>query len=106
MAQLAPGTPVFFRLKSPRNAIAGYGFYSHFVLLGLQQAWHLFGGGNGDANLESFLTRIGGYRGMDLLSTPSARLDPLGQGAGLGHEHRAGQDRAGTGPGEFVSLSD
>ena len=78
MAKLAPGTPVFFRLKSPRNAIAGYGFYSHFVLLGLRQAWNLFGAGNGGANLESFLSRFGGYRGMDLLSTPSARRDPWG----------------------------
>ena len=78
MANLAPGTPVFFRLKSPRNAIAGYGFFSHFVLLGLQQAWDLFGTGNGDADLVSFLMRIGGYRGMDLLSNPNARKEPLG----------------------------
>lgn len=78
MANLAPGTPVFFRLKSPRNVLAGYGFYSHFILLGLQQAWSLFGPANGDENLESFYSRIGRYRGVDLLGDPGARRDPLG----------------------------
>jgi putative restriction endonuclease len=78
MANLAPGTPIFFRLKSPRNAIAGYGFYSHFILLGLHQAWSLFGSGNGDPDLASFLTRIGRYRKLDLLGDPNAPRDPLG----------------------------
>jgi len=35
MARMRPGLPVFFRLKSPNNAIAGYGFFPHFMLLGL-----------------------------------------------------------------------
>jgi putative restriction endonuclease len=78
MAQLAPGTPLFFRLKKPRYCIAGYGFYSHFLLLGLHQAWELFGPGNGDGDLHSFFTRIGKYRGLDLLGDSRARRNPLG----------------------------
>ncbi len=78
MANLTPGTPLFFRLKRPRYAIAGYGFYSHFVLLGLPQAWDLFGSGNGDSSLESFYMRIGNYRGLNLLGDLDVPRDPLG----------------------------
>ena len=78
MAHLGPGTPLFFRLKKPRYAIAGYGFYSHFALLGLRQAWDFFGEANGDPNLASFLTRIGNYRKLDLVGDHSAPRAPIG----------------------------
>lgn len=78
MARLAPGTPLFFRLKSPRKVIAGYGFHSHFALLSLDQAWALFEQGNGDPSMEAFFGRIGGYRGVDLLADPRAPRDRLG----------------------------
>jgi putative restriction endonuclease len=78
MARMEPGTPVFFRLKSPRNVVAGYGFFAHFVLLGLRQAWEFFGDRNGDPDLESFLGRIGGYRGLDLVGDRTAPWDPIG----------------------------
>lgn len=73
---MAPGTPVFLRLKSPWSAIAGYGFFAHHGVHSLDEAWRLFGTGNGDAHQASFLMRIGRFRGLDLLDprTPQAPL--------------------------------
>jgi putative restriction endonuclease len=73
----APGTPIFFRLKAPVNAVAGYGFFASFHLLGLQEAWDVFGEKNGDPDAASFFARIGGYRRLDLLDS-RARRDPIG----------------------------
>ncbi len=65
---MAPGAPVFFRLKHPHNAIAGYAFFAHFCVVGLDVAWDLFGWKNGDPDEERFLQRIGKYRKVDLLA--------------------------------------
>jgi putative restriction endonuclease len=72
-----PGEIVFFRLKRPHSAIAGYGFFAVFRVLGLDLAWDLFGWKNGDPDKVHFLRRIGDYRGIDLLS-PAAERAPLG----------------------------
>lgn len=77
MKQMRPGEPVFFRLKSPHNAIAGYGFFAHFTVLELDTAWSTFGNKNGDPDRLRFLQRIGGYRQSDLVAPGSAR-NPLG----------------------------
>lgn len=73
MKKMAAGTPVFFRLKAPVSAIAGYGFFAHFLLLELDEAWSTFGQKNGDPDVLSFLTRIGDYRGIDLLDPRQER---------------------------------
>jgi len=78
MAKLTPGTPVFFRLKKPRYAIAGYGFYANFVALRIGQAWEFFGTGNGDPTRESFVRRIGRYRGLDPAQDHPGGWAPLG----------------------------
>lgn len=62
MKRLGPGEPVFFRLKSPKNCIVGYGFFAHFCLLGLRESWEMFGEKNGDPDFWSFCRRIAGYR--------------------------------------------
>ncbi|MEZ4464838.1 MAG: hypothetical protein R3F60_14600 [bacterium] len=49
MKQMSPGEPVFFRLKSPDNCIAGHGFFAHFQVVPLEEAWELFGWRNGEA---------------------------------------------------------
>ena len=69
--------PVFFRLKKPRYAIAGYGFFAAAHTLDLDTAWEVFGWKNGDPDRERFLTRIGSYRGLDLLD-PRTERAPLG----------------------------
>ncbi|MBI5838399.1 MAG: HNH endonuclease [Candidatus Eisenbacteria bacterium] len=61
---LSPGGPFFLRLKSPINAIAGYGFFAASALLPLNEAWRAFEWRNGDPDLMSFVTRIGEYRGQ------------------------------------------
>lgn len=77
MKRMQPGLPVFFRLKAPIGAIAGYGFFAHFVVLGLDEAWATFREKNGDPDALRFLTRIGRYRHVDLLD-PRAERAPLG----------------------------
>jgi putative restriction endonuclease len=74
---MAPGEPIFFRLKAPRYAIAGYGLFAHFSVLDLDVAWDCFGWKNGDPDRVRFLSRIGGYRGVDLLD-PMAPREHLG----------------------------
>lgn len=77
LKKLDSGEPIFFRLKSPHNAIAGYGFFAHFTMLSLIDAWNWFGVHNGDPDYERFLKRIGEYRKVDLLSSTD-RPAPLG----------------------------
>lgn len=77
MKHMTPGEPVFFRLKSPHDAIAGYGFFAHFATLGLDEAWRLFDWRNGDPYEAAFLQRIGRYRHLDLLD-PRTPQGPLG----------------------------
>lgn len=57
MRKLHAGEPVFFRLKSPRSAIAGYGFFAHFTTLRLDEAWDFFEFKNGADSLPEF-TRL------------------------------------------------
>lgn len=76
LARLLPGEPVFLRLKRPHHVIAGYGFFAHFTVLGIGEAWRLFGEKNGEPDELSFLERIGAYRGRDLRG-PTARQEPL-----------------------------
>lgn len=77
MRHMEPGEPVFFRLKRPTYAIAGYGFYAHFMAVDLDTAWSTFTWKNGDPDKRRFLERIGKYRGVDLLD-PSAPRAPIG----------------------------
>lgn len=77
MKRMRPGEPVFFRLKVPHRCIAGYGFFAHFCVLGLEEAWRMFGAKNGDPERGRFMRRIGGYRRLDL-DDPSVERAPLG----------------------------
>lgn len=77
MKAMSPGEPIFFRLKKPDYAIAGYGFFAHFGVLDLDMAWSVFGWKNGDPNKVRFLERIGGYRGLNLFDPSRPRM-PIG----------------------------
>jgi putative restriction endonuclease len=68
---------MFFRLKSPHHAIAGFGFYASFCQLPLADAWSTFGDRNGDACWEGFRHRIGSYR-ADAMPAEEIDTRPLG----------------------------
>jgi putative restriction endonuclease len=53
-----PGAPFFFKLKSPRNAIGGFGYVASFTRLPEWLAWECFGEGNGAATLEDLKRRL------------------------------------------------
>lgn len=59
---IQPGEVFVFRLKSPRNAIGGYGVFSHSSNLPTSLAWEAFGIKNGAASLDEMRLRIGKYR--------------------------------------------
>ena len=59
---LEPGGLFLFKLHSPRNFIAGGGFFTHATLLPVSLAWESFGVTNGARSLEEMRARIEHYR--------------------------------------------
>lgn len=60
---VTPGSPFFFRLKSPHNAIGGYGFFARNVpRVPAWYAWDAFGVKNGSATLGEMVSRVARYR--------------------------------------------
>jgi putative restriction endonuclease len=53
-----PGSPFFFRLKAPRNAIGGFGIVSRFEKLPEWLAWECFESGNGASSFKEFADRL------------------------------------------------
>ncbi len=62
---LQVGEPFLFKLHSPRNVIAGGGFFLRFLRLPVSLAWDAFGEGNGARSPEQVKARIGKYRGRE-----------------------------------------
>jgi putative restriction endonuclease len=58
-AAIQPGELFLFRLKSPRNAIGGYGVFSYASRLRISLAWEAFGIKNGAASFEDMRRRVG-----------------------------------------------
>jgi putative restriction endonuclease len=58
MKALLPGEPLLFRLKSPVNAIGGFGFFERYTALPAWLAWEAFGRANGVASLDELEARI------------------------------------------------
>jgi putative restriction endonuclease len=80
---LAPGEPLFFKLKKPHYAIAGFGFFARHTRVPAWLAWDTFGMANGAPDFVTMRRRIEHYRrvpvsgesasyeiGCLLLSTP------------------------------------
>jgi putative restriction endonuclease len=40
-AALIPGEPLFFKLKAPHHAIAGFGYFAHFSRLPVSMVWQV-----------------------------------------------------------------
>lgn len=59
---IQPGELFLFRLKSPRNAIGGYGVFSHSSNLPISLAWEAFGIKNGAHTLGEMRVRVERYR--------------------------------------------
>jgi len=57
-----PGSPFIFRLKSPRNAIGGFGIVARFSKLPEWLAWECFTQGNGAATFEEMQARLNAIR--------------------------------------------
>lgn len=57
-----PGAPFLFKLKSPCNAIGGFGFFARFDRLPEWLAWECFKEGNGAETLEDMQSRLGDIR--------------------------------------------
>lgn len=53
-----PGSLFFFRLKSPRNAIGGFGIVAGFAKLPEWLAWECYGEGNGAATFHEMQARL------------------------------------------------
>lgn len=60
--KLLPGEPVFFKLKSPYNAVAGYGFFASWAIPTIREAWLIFGHKNGDPTERAFYERFASMR--------------------------------------------
>ncbi len=56
---LSSGEPFFFKLKAPRNAIAGFGLFSRDLVLPIMQAWEAFGTANGTKDINALRERLG-----------------------------------------------
>lgn len=59
---LRPGELLLFKLKSPRNVIAGGGVFAHGNIMPCSLAWKAFGEANGAGSFEELRRRIGGKR--------------------------------------------
>jgi putative restriction endonuclease len=60
--RLDAGTPFFFKLKSPHNAIGGFGYFARASVLPAWLAWEAFGEKNGAASEIEMRRRIESYR--------------------------------------------
>lgn len=65
---LSIGEPLLFKLHSPRNFIAGGGFFTKFIHLPLRLAWETFGESNGFHSLQEARTRIAQYKRAPIAS--------------------------------------
>ena len=69
---IAEGEPFFFKLKSPHNAIGGFGIYARYSSLPLWLAWDCFDLKNGAPSLPELSARIAPYN-------DEAKTNPGGQ---------------------------
>lgn len=57
-AALVPGEPLFFKLKAPYNAIAGFGYFAHFSRLPVSMVWQMYGEANGARSYVEMRERL------------------------------------------------
>lgn len=73
--RLAAGTPFLFKLKSPHNAIAGFGYFAGFSILPDWLAWETFGEANGVESLGALRARLTSIQaGARIQADPGGRI--------------------------------
>lgn len=55
-------SPFFFKLRSPHNAVCGFGYFARYSALPLWLAWETFGEGNGCATQAEMQARLAAIR--------------------------------------------
>lgn len=65
-------SPFFFKLRSPANAICGFGYFARYSRLPDWLAWDCFGHANGSLSLEEMRTRIYSIRSRGGIIDPSS----------------------------------
>ena len=76
---LQPGEPFLFHLKSPRNAIGGFGTFVHFSRLPSSVAWDVYGPANGAGSYDELRARLVRLRSRnDIPMTGTSRDFPIG----------------------------
>ncbi|MBE0477293.1 MAG: HNH endonuclease [Coriobacteriia bacterium] len=73
-----PGTPFFFRLKSPYNAIGGFGYVAKYSRLPAWLAWEAFRAKNGAQGYPEMKARIDKYRRRNSGSTEARGEGEIG----------------------------
>lgn len=71
---LKTGELLLFKLHSPRNFIAGGGFFTRFVFLPISLTWEAFGEGNGVRSLSEMRNRIAKYRHSSIGPTENPNI--------------------------------
>lgn len=74
---LQPGEPIFFKLKSPRNAIGGFGYFVHYTSLPISVAWETYGEKNGARSYPQLHETIRRLRSDGRSLTPRSQF-PIG----------------------------
>lgn len=73
--RLDAGTPFFFKLKAPYNAIAGFGYFAGFTVLPDWLAWETFREANGVAGLAELRSRLTSIQdGARISADPGGRI--------------------------------
>lgn len=73
--RLDTGTPFFFKLKAPYDAIAGFGYFASFSILPDWLAWETFGEANGVEDLVALRARLARIQeGARIGADPGGRI--------------------------------
>ncbi len=67
-----PGTPFFFKLKAPHNAIGGFGVFARYEPARVRLAWDAFGTKNGTDSFDAMMARVSKY--ADAATLPQHRV--------------------------------
>lgn len=68
---ITPGEPFLFELKTPHDALGGFGIFARFARLPVWRVWEVFGQANGVSDERELRDRL-----ARLAGNPHIRVDP------------------------------